>query len=99
MTVESVQVAFNTTHRRPANLRVALISPSGTRSILVWPFSGIRPLTGSTTAGFGSERMLSNAFLDENAQGTWRLEVVDVTAASGTSPSQLVSWSLRVTGR
>lgn len=99
LTVESVQVAFNTTHRRPANLRVALISPSGTRSILVWPFSGIRPLTGSTTAGFGSDRMLTNAFLDENAQGTWRLEVVDVTAASGTSPSQLVSWSLRVTGR
>ena len=99
LTVETVQVSFSTTHRDPAKLRVTLISPSGTRSILVWPFSGLKPLAGTTVAGFGSDLMRSNAFLDEKAQGTWRLEVVDVSAPSGTSTSQFTHWSLRIAGR
>ncbi|SIK87915.1 Microbial serine proteinase precursor [Mycobacteroides abscessus subsp. abscessus] len=94
-----MQVAFSTTHRDPTKLRVTLISPSGTRSILLWPFSALKPLTGTTTAGFGADLMRSNAFLDEKAQGTWRLEVVDVSAASGVSTAQFTNWSLRVTGR
>jgi subtilisin family serine protease len=99
LTVETVQVSFSTTHRDPAKLRVTLISPSGTRSILVWPFSGLKPLTGTTAAGFGADLMRSNAFLDEKAQGTWQLEVVDVSAPSGTSTAQFTNWSLRIAGR
>lgn len=99
LTVETVQVSFSTTHRDPAKLRVTLISPSGTRSILVWPFSGLKPLTGTTAAGFGSDLMRSNAFLDEKAQGTWRLEVVDVSAPSGSGTALFTHWSLRIAGR
>jgi subtilisin family serine protease len=99
LSVEHVQVAFSTTHRDPGKLRVTLISPSGTRSILLWPFSSLKPLTDTTTAGFSADLMRSNAFLDEKSQGTWRLEVIDVSAPSGTSTAQFTNWSLRIAGR
>ncbi|WP_279343547.1 S8 family serine peptidase [Variovorax terrae] len=95
LNVESVQVSFGTTHTAPANLRLVLTSPRGTRSHLLLPFSVLVPTPG----GFEGELLSSNAFLDESSQGTWKLEVVDVTQPTGDTTAQLQGWAIRILGR
>ncbi|MDR8050297.1 proprotein convertase P-domain-containing protein [Burkholderia cenocepacia] len=90
--IESVQLRINTTHRNPRNLRIAVISPSGTRSIVM------PALTGTKLLGEGFEIGLTatNAFLDEPSKGTWKLQVIDVLNPS--SASSLISWEVLVIG-
>jgi subtilisin-like proprotein convertase family protein len=79
--VEGVQIKLDLDHARLSDLSIELISPSGTRSVLMTPNSGAflgqnaisEPLTG-----LRDQLMLSTNFYGEKARGNWRLKVVDV---------------------
>ncbi|MFB2863514.1 S8 family serine peptidase [Aeromonas sp. MdU4] len=87
--VEAVQVMINLEHQRLSDLLIELVSPSGTRSILLNPFNSLigqsldMKLRGFThIKGLRDMRLLSNKFYDEPAQGEWRLEVTDVSGSA-----------------
>ncbi len=77
--VEGVQLYFSATHKDPRQLRVVLVSPSGTRSTVMTPFSTLDPMPDGTVVWLTS----SNAFLDEPSAGRWTLEVDDMLASNG----------------
>ncbi|WP_033135162.1 S8 family serine peptidase [Aeromonas finlandensis] len=84
--VEAVQVMVNLEHQRLSDLLIELVSPSGTRSILLNPFNSLigqsldmKTLGFTNTKGLNDMRLLSNKFYGEQAQGEWRLEVTDVS--------------------
>ncbi|MCF5992373.1 proprotein convertase P-domain-containing protein, partial [Xanthomonas perforans] len=89
--VESVQLYFAGTHKNPRQLRAVLVSPSGTRSTVMTPFSTLDP-----GDGFVVFLTSSNAFLDEAAAGRWTLEVDDMLADNGKE--QLQQFEMRVVG-
>ncbi|ANN69019.1 S8 family serine peptidase [Bordetella bronchialis] len=99
MRVESVQIRLRTSHRQPHNLRIALISPSGTRSIVMPALTEIEPWEGKDGGQrpFSINRVATNAFLDENAKGVWKLQVLDVLDPSADA-GKLLSWEIRVLG-
>ncbi|MCF8796930.1 S8 family peptidase [Xanthomonas campestris] len=92
--IDTVQWSMQTTHKTPSNLRVVLISPSGTRSYVLTPFQALDTITQG--AGFEIPLSTSNAFLDENVAGTWTLEVTDMTGSD--VPAQLTGFKLRILG-
>lgn len=111
LTVEAVQVLVDATHRRVNDLAVELISPSGTRSVLMTP----RNHMVGETRGFNKHRLLSNQFYGEPARGVWTLRVIDTnggtyqyTTQAGSNAAQtvtlnnasgsLVNWSIRFIG-
>ncbi|WP_299009267.1 S8 family peptidase [uncultured Shewanella sp.] len=110
--VEGVQIALTINHQRLPDLAIELISPSGTRSVLLTPYNGY---VASTLEGFENTVMLSHAFYGEKSQGDWRLKVTDVNSGEfyfGTyfrnmpyedaivneTNGELISWSLRIHG-
>ncbi|AOB33042.1 hypothetical protein AKI39_23255 [Bordetella sp. H567] len=105
MRVEAVQIRLQTTHKTPRNLRIALVSPSGTRSIVLPPLTGLTRFSHNFESTDGSHvkeffsinRVATNAFLDENAKGKWKLQVVDVRDPRADQAS-LLSWDLQVLG-
>lgn len=92
--VDTVQWSMQTTHKTPTNLRVVLISPSGTRSHVLTPFQALDPITQGT--GFDIPLSTSNAFLDENVAGAWTLEVTDMTGSDVSA--RLTGFKLRILG-
>ncbi|ATD00169.1 S8 family serine peptidase [Pseudoalteromonas spongiae] len=74
VTVEAVQVKLNIDHTRLRDLAIELISPSGTRSVLMSARTG---WLGTTEGGYTDTLMLSNHFYGESAQGEWQLKVID----------------------
>ncbi|MFO3703726.1 S8 family serine peptidase [Xanthomonas codiaei] len=95
MKVEGAQLSFATSHRNPTNLRVVLQSPSGTRSYVLTPFSALDARAYALT-GFYVDLTSSNAFLDEQAQGAWTLEVADMS--DPTTEAALQNFKLRILG-
>lgn len=93
--VESVQLRVKTTHRQPGNLRIALISPSGTRSIVMPALTAVQLVEEET---FEIGLTVSNAFLNEQAQGIWKLQVVDILDPMSEVASALTSWQISVLG-
>lgn len=89
--VEHVDVWINIAdHPFPGDLDITLISPAGTESRLA--FGGEYYVDGR----YENWRFSTVRCLDEDAQGTWKLIVKDLTALdTGT----LSSWSLQVAGR
>ena len=87
--IEFVRVEIFATHAFPGDWTIALISPSGTRSVLL---PALNAYTTWPASGF---ELGSNAFYGESKQGDWTLEVTDhVTDDVGT----LTSWSIRIYG-
>jgi subtilisin-like proprotein convertase family protein len=87
--VEHADLTLKLTHNNIDHLKMELISPDGTDSILLSPMSGTQSANGLVWT-FGSE-----AFRGEHAAGTWQVKVSDTTAAdSGT----VVSATLNVYG-
>ncbi|WP_298775988.1 S8 family peptidase [uncultured Shewanella sp.] len=110
--VEGVQIALTINHGRLPDLAVELISPSGTRSVLLTPYNGY---VASKKSGFNNTVMLSNAFYGEKSKGEWQLKVTDVNSGDfyyGTyfrnidyqasivneAYGELLSWSIRIHG-
>ncbi|WP_394538484.1 S8 family serine peptidase [Lysobacter enzymogenes] len=101
--IEGVQIGFDSSvPARDAypyvatTVRITLISPSGTRAIVLPP--------GSLPVGSGGTLSTSlasvNAFLDEPGNGDWTLEVADTAlAANAAANANLSSFKIRVLGR
>jgi len=70
-TLEWVELTFDSDHTRVGDLEIYLISPSGTPTQLVDKNS----LTSNEYEG--GFRFSSAAFMGENSNGRWRLEVID----------------------
>jgi subtilisin-like proprotein convertase family protein len=76
--IEQVSLQIDISHRWIGDLTVTLVSPSGTRSVLL-----DRPGLAPEGGGHGSSAddvdftLTSNAFRGEAAGGTWRVEVAD----------------------
>nr|WP_176426063.1 S8 family peptidase [Chromobacterium sp. ASV5] len=110
LTVEAVQVLIDAEHGRANDLAVELISPSGTRSVLLSP----RTALVSEKYGLNQQRLLSNHFYGESAKGQWRLRVIDTngdeykfvyrqdgqntTYSLPNAEGRLKSWSIRFFG-
>ncbi|WP_345874929.1 S8 family peptidase [Shewanella algae] len=78
--VEGVQITLSADHKRLADLAVELISPSGTRSVLMTPYNGFINGVLDNAPGYENAPMLSNAFYGESAKGDWTLRVIDVNS-------------------
>ncbi len=83
--IEAVQIEVTADHLRLPDLSVELISPAGTRSVLMTPYNGMvyqgvmDPTDPSDfVPGFENTPMLSNAFYGESSKGEWTLKVIDV---------------------
>ncbi|MBA0447594.1 S8 family serine peptidase [Stenotrophomonas maltophilia] len=98
--IESVQLGFRVNHSNTRQLQFVLVSPSGTRSVVQPAFTAIGSGTGGVQRNFTNWDLLSsNAFLDENATGTWTLEVTDLgQAANAASRGNLEFFKIRVLG-
>lgn len=70
MICEHVKVRFQTDHTRRGDLRITLVSPAGTRSIL-------QRLNNDIAAGPKDWTYMSTAYFYESTAGTWKLEVSD----------------------
>lgn len=95
--IDKIEVDLNISHTWIGNLKVVLVSPEGTESVLI-NRPGINPDSGS---GSGSSKdninfvLSSNHFWGESSAGVWTLKVYDL--ASG-EVGTLNSWSLKVYG-
>jgi subtilisin-like proprotein convertase family protein len=90
LVVEEMQIEVVVDHPEPGDLGFELVSPAGTRSVLMNVRNGFGHATGRTDAV-----MLSNAFYGERAVGNWTLRVVDGLARDTGS---LVQWRIRAYG-
>lgn len=79
LVVEAVQIRLNVDHLRLTDLAVELISPAGTRSVLLSPHNNLvaQSLYPDEIPGFEDTQMMSNAFYGENAKGDWTLKITD----------------------
>lgn len=94
-TVETVQLRLAINGTAPlGDLGIELISPSGTRSVMMNAHNAFQ--NSSMVSQF---TLASNAFYDEAAAGTWTLRIVDVNGRADASlQAGLQSWSLRILG-
>ncbi len=96
VTIDKVQVALDIRHTWIGDLRVILVSPEGTESVLI-----DRPGRSPGGNGYGSSMddivftVTSNAFWGEGSGGAWTLKVID--SLSG-DVGHLASWSLAALG-
>ncbi|SDZ08262.1 Serine protease, subtilisin family [Lysobacter sp. yr284] len=98
--IEAVQIGLasdypvgSTLPLKSTPLVVTLVSPSGTRAIVV-P-AGSVPVGATMTFDLAAV----NAFLDESGSGNWTVEVADTSLAAGTdAKGKLSSFKIRVLG-
>lgn len=96
LNIDKVEVELNLTHDYIGDLRISLISPTGTESYLI-----DRPGVARGGSGSGTNMdnivfsLTSTQFWDESAVGAWKLKVQDV--GSGGS-GKLVSWTINAYG-
>lgn len=114
LTIEAVQLKFSVKHERLRDLALELISPSGTRSVLLSPRTGILNISGDTV---DNAVLLSQHFYGETAAGEWQLRLLDTDNGSSQTlvynnetgvlsmndsnnmtEGTLLSWSLRIYG-
>lgn len=75
--IEGVQVILNVDHPRITDLSVELISPEGTRSVLMTPRNGMYGQFFFGGTGYVDKLLTSTHFYGEEAEGEWTLKVVD----------------------
>jgi subtilisin family serine protease len=90
LVIESVQIKVNIAHEDVSHLAIELISPSGTRSILLPGQSGLMH------ADLKEHVFLSNAFYGESTRGNWSIQIMDGKA--GRSEGRLADWSIQFVG-
>lgn len=91
--IESVQIEISVSHDKSGELGVELISPSGTKSILMninnsFLLSGDKDLNKHV--------LTTNAFYGENSGGQWSIKVIDgLSGNTGT----FTNWKINILGR
>ena len=71
LTIEAVRLEINISHTRASDVGIEVISPSGTKSILL-PINSHIVDKDIENHGF-----LTNAFFEESSSGTWKIKVID----------------------
>lgn len=95
LTVESVQLHIQLSHTQPSDLAIELISPSGSRSLLMTPDNRYQERDEDSFQLV----LISQLFYGEPAQGEWTLKVVDTQQNSASdSQGQLIDWALHIYG-
>jgi kexin len=89
--VESVEIVLTAPHPYWTDLRVELVSPEGTTSVLAEPVES----DFSDPNGFDHWQFTTKRCLEESARGTWTLRISDRVAGGIGS---FTSWTLRVHG-
>ncbi len=93
--VQHVQVQLTDTGLLAANTQLVLISPDGTKSVLLND-TGLANGTDETHGmDLSGDAVTSNAFWGENAAGNWTLQVQDT---NGTVVGAVQNWNLTVWG-
>ena len=90
MNVDKVEVELDLQHSFIGDLRVSLISPTGTQSYLI-----DRPGNGGTSTDNIVFSLVSNQFWGESSTGSWTLRVEDL---AGGETGRLNSWRVNVYG-
>lgn len=87
LTIEAVQIELSADHLRLPDLAVELISPAGTKNVLMTPYNGLvyqgvmdKTDPDDLVTGFDNTPMLSNAFYGESSKGEWTIKVIDVNS-------------------
>lgn len=100
LTLESVRLTLSMTGQVSENnfdfsdYVITLISPNGTESIVMTPFTGFEKQSAVT-----DYPMITHAFYGEELNGNWQLKIQDVDSQSGlTGEGKLVDWSLTFYG-
>lgn len=90
--IEAVQIEVEVNHSFIGELAVELTSPSATTSKILL----INSMTLNLEGDARTLQLLSNAFYEEDPNGTWRIRVIDgePTADVGS----LLGWSIKVSG-
>lgn len=93
--VQHIQVTIHDTYMPIADTRLVLISPAGTKSVLLSQvgLKNGRDLTGALDVS--GDVITSNAFWDESASGTWTLQIQDI---GGRAVGTVKDWSLVILG-
>jgi subtilisin-like proprotein convertase family protein len=93
--IQHVQVTIHDTYMPTADTRLVLISPAGTKSVLLSQTGLVngRDLTGGLDVS--GDVITSNAFWGEGASGTWTLQIQDI---GGRAIGTVKDWSLMVLG-
>lgn len=89
LVIEAVQIELTADHLRLPDLAVELISPAGTKSVLMTPYNGLvyqgvmdKTDPEDLITGFDATPMLSNAFYGESSKGEWTIKLIDVNSGS-----------------
>ena len=82
--VEWVEVTADLNVADLTETMVVLVSPSGTRSVLLAPGGGLSNSASDTLSFNGERTLISNQFWGESSLGLWSLEVLDVNTNSVT---------------
>ncbi|MCA9913088.1 MAG: S8 family serine peptidase, partial [Anaerolineae bacterium] len=93
--VEHVEVVFNATHPYREQLRVTLISPDGTESVLANPHYFL----SYDLANYNNWRFMTVRNWGEMSAGDWTIRVDDGYQTDVGSTGTFNSWSLKVYGR
>ncbi|MCL1090917.1 S8 family serine peptidase [Shewanella profunda] len=89
LVIEAVQIELTADHLRLPDLAVELISPAGTKSVLMTPYNGQvyqgvmdKTNPNDIVTGYDATPMLSNAFYGESSKGEWTIKLIDVNSGS-----------------
>ncbi len=95
LVIEAVQVAVTAVHPYTGDLGIELVSPAGTKSILMNIRNGF-----NGTTGLAGMVLASNAFYGESSAGSWTIKVVDGDGAhkAPTAGQSLTGWQIRIYG-
>ena len=88
--IEHVDLTLTLTHPNVKELRVELVSPDGTKSIVLTPGTGTAQSASNWTWTFGSEQ-----FLGELSAGTWQVRITDT---KGGNAGTISSYKLEAFG-
>ena len=95
-TIEALQLYISSDHQAPKDLGVELISPQGTRSVLMTINSNI------TQGQLEENVLLTNAFYGESSKGEWTIKVIDGAKGRGSNSNDvgsLTKWEMNIFGR
>ncbi|MFM0337643.1 S8 family serine peptidase [Paraburkholderia fungorum] len=92
--IEAVQLTMSMNDASMRDLAVELISPAGTRSVLMNAYN----VFSEKPTKVEMFTLASNAFNEESASGTWKLRLIDTNSRRGSQPARLKGALLRVYG-
>jgi len=94
ITVEWVEVVFDADHELRSDLEIELTSPSGTTSVLAFPWFEFP----ESDAGYNNWMLTSVRHWGESSLGEWQLQVVDKRSFLSDEAGTWNSWELNFYG-